>query len=608
MVGMVTALLMTSQGAADVVNADVSPRLHDVTLRVCAQDGASFGGAAVSVRLIEPGFRWGVCVGMAGDVDSVSAQATHLVADADAEGQALDDVVRAGLLRGALVQASLPLDPEAARQRMLRYAGQVKAWEVAHGPFGDDLEAVCKRFRVARTADPDARLLLSDQALGDPTRCEALAAFARECLESDAPLEGLAVSASDGFDWGDAQALERDVALLLEAEAPVYLTGLDAEAVDAWLPVVLRHPNVAGVACRGSLSSLESCAQRVNRALALDLTEKTDKRGKVSFRGPEGDYEIVLDGHVWKIRVAGDGPHSFELRKPPTVEPPDRFELPFTATTEDDAWAWQDAVRKRLFEIVSAQNPRNDHALDVQLGEAEDRGAYTARDLTFMGNEGTRIETTLTVPKGERPFPALVTLHGHGGNRARVHDATTEYNGFAAEYAKRGVVTLSPSLDHYDFAPNQLWNLMRLVDVLETLDYVDPGRIGVAGLSMGGEWTMWLAAMDARIKAAVVSGWMCTTEGVLSIHNCPCWMPPGLLELCDIAEVHTLIAPRPLLFQSAIGDGCFPIRCTEEGYRKIVRGYDAFDAALNVRQHTFPGGHAWNGGIAYEFMVNALRP
>jgi hypothetical protein len=84
-------------------------------------------------------------------------------------------------------------------------------------------------------------------------------------------------------------------------------------------------------------------------------------------------------------------------------------------------------------------------------------------------------------------------------------------------------------------------------------------------------------------------------------------MAPGLLELCDVSEVHILIAPRPLLFDSATEDECFPIDATESGYKRVRRGYTLFEAEEHVRHHTFPGGHAWNGGEAYEFMVDALR-
>jgi len=287
---------------------------------------------------------------------------------------------------------------------------------------------------------------------------------------------------------------------------------------------------------------------------------------------------------------------------------PETFERPFVAADAAAAETWQKQVRARLLEIVETQNPRRDHPLDVQVGDFEASEDSRRADLAFTNNEGKRIEATLTMPEGDGPFPALVCLHGHGGDRHKVHDAGTEYHGFASEYARRGFVTLAPSFDHYEYAPNQLWSLMRLVDVLEGIPEVHKERIACAGLSMGGEWTMWLTACDLRIKAAVVSGWMCTTEGVLRVPNCACWCPPGLLTVCDIAEVHILIAPRPLLFESAIEDGCFPIDATRAGYEKVRKGYALFGAADSVRQHTFSGGHAWNGGQAYDFMERALRP
>jgi len=291
-----------------------------------------------------------------------------------------------------------------------------------------------------------------------------------------------------------------------------------------------------------------------------------------------------------------------------SVEVPAEFQMPFAATGTDEARQWQEAVRARLFEIVEAQNPRKDVQLGVKTGEFTDSGDFSKAELTFTGNEGQTVKCWLTKPEGDGPFPAVVCLHGHSGDRDAVHNPETIYRNLAGEFAKRGFVTLAPTLAHCQYAPNQLWNLMRLVDIVHTLPYVDPARVGVAGLSMGGEWSMWLAACDTRVKAAVVSGWMCTTEGVLRVPNCPCWMPPGLLELCDIAEVHILIAPRPLLIESAIADGCFPIDATQAGFDKIVHGYTVLGAAGNVRRHTFPGGHAWSGAQAYDFMKKDLAP
>ena len=50
----------------------------------------------------------------------------------------------------------------------------------------------------------------------------------------------------------------------------------------------------------------------------------------------------------------------------------------------------------------------------------------------------------------------------------------------------------------------------RSVDVLASLPFVDPKRIGCLGLSGGGFRSTYLAGMDSRIRAAVITGWMST--------------------------------------------------------------------------------------------------
>ena len=52
------------------------------------------------------------------------------------------------------------------------------------------------------------------------------------------------------------------------------------------------------------------------------------------------------------------------------------------------------------------------------------------------------------------------------------------------------------------------WDDMRTVDYLVTRPEVDKNRIGCVGLSVGGLRSCHLAALDDRIKAAVVVGWM----------------------------------------------------------------------------------------------------
>ncbi|MBM4037956.1 MAG: hypothetical protein FJ290_05530 [Planctomycetes bacterium] len=290
---------------------------------------------------------------------------------------------------------------------------------------------------------------------------------------------------------------------------------------------------------------------------------------------------------------------------------PAKFEMPFTAKTKEQAIEWQKKARARLLDLVERQANRistDEVALDVRSGEPKDMGDYTLYQQRFRGSNRTGVfyPLRLTIPKGKGPFPAMLCLHGHGGNKDAVFDPKGLYGGFADRFARGGYVVAAPSLPHHKYAAMTLWDLMRCVDILAERPEVDPKRIGVAGLSMGGEWTMWLAACDERLRVAVVSGWMCTTEGVFSVPNCACWCLPGFVELMDVCEVHLLIAPRPVLFESSEKDNCFPIRYTREGFARIRAGYKAFGAEDAVAQDIWDAGHEWHGAVAYGFVDKVL--
>src|SRR5207237_4191718 len=66
------------------------------------------------------------------------------------------------------------------------------------------------------------------------------------------------------------------------------------------------------------------------------------------------------------------------------------------------------------------------------------------------------------------------------------------------------------------------WDDMRTVDYLSSRPEVDKNRIGCVGLSVGGFRACHLTALDERIKAGVVVGWMTSFPTQLKpkiIHN-----------------------------------------------------------------------------------------
>lgn len=314
-----------------------------------------------------------------------------------------------------------------------------------------------------------------------------------------------------------------------------------------------------------------------------------------------------------RITLAVLSPEQFLRTREPMPEPtgpvPRQFVMPFVAHDQAAAEQWQADARRKLFELVERRQPRRstqEVPLNFQLGESIDKDSYTLYHATYQGNEKQPIRCLLAVPKGTGPFPAMLALHGHGGSCDVVFDTTSIYHGFADRFARGGYVVLAPSFEHREYCATNLWNLIRAVDVLESRADVAADRLGVGGLSMGGEWTMWTAACDPRLKAAVVSGWMCTTEGVFAVPNCPCWELPGFVDLMDVCEVHLLIAPRPVLFESAERDECFPIAYTRQGFARIRAGYEVWNAADKVAQDTWPAGHEWHGVSAYPFIDRLL--
>src|SRR5690606_3572677 len=92
----------------------------------------------------------------------------------------------------------------------------------------------------------------------------------------------------------------------------------------------------------------------------------------------------------------------------------------------------------------------------------------------------------------------------------------------------------------------QLTDNMRGVDLLSSLPFVDAARIGATGASGGGNQTMWLAAMDDRVKASMPVVSVGTFESYIMSSNCVCEMLPDGLMHMEESEVLGLVAPRAI--------------------------------------------------------------
>ena len=149
---------------------------------------------------------------------------------------------------------------------------------------------------------------------------------------------------------------------------------------------------------------------------------------------------------------------------------------------------------------------------------------------------------------------------------------------------------------------------LRVVDYLRTRDEVRADRIGAMGISGGGMHAFFSAAIDPRIKAAVVSGYFCDwRHSILSIFHCTCNFVPGLLNLGELSDLAGLIAPRPCLVEAGVRDEIFPIEHVKRTVAKARRAWKVLGAPDNLQTDYFEGRHRINGPAAYDFLAENLQ-
>ncbi len=149
---------------------------------------------------------------------------------------------------------------------------------------------------------------------------------------------------------------------------------------------------------------------------------------------------------------------------------------------------------------------------------------------------------------------------------------------------------------------------MCALDYLCGQPFVDADRIGVMGLSFGGTMTTWMGIVDERIKAADI---ICYSDrfaafGIRDGNFCGSQIAPGLYELCDLPDLHGLIAPRPLLVEIGAYDDCFLLGTAMDCFREVEKIYAAAGAAEKLQLDLFEGGHAWSGRKSIDFFTRHL--
>jgi hypothetical protein len=147
----------------------------------------------------------------------------------------------------------------------------------------------------------------------------------------------------------------------------------------------------------------------------------------------------------------------------------------------------------------------------------------------------------------------------------------------------------------------RVWDASRAIDFAGTLVDVNMSRVIVTGLSMGGEISTWVGALDPRVAVVVPAGFVpdFSVMSWLGNHRCWQWQHGSLVDYIDTADLHGLIAPRPLVVEFGELDNLFsaldpPFVDSKEVIRRSRSLYG--DTLDNLIFYLHDGGHAYRFG------------
>ena len=317
----------------------------------------------------------------------------------------------------------------------------------------------------------------------------------------------------------------------------------------------------------------------------------------------------------------------------------------FRGATPGDFEAWQIATRDRLFDLLGLSIMDRAPIEVRELDRVQIAGGIVRTHAMLQVERDVWMPFYLLEPQAHKLDAhgckrCYICPHGHQGAGAAsvagvtgvpaVDDAVRKFNyDYGLRLARMGYVTVCPDARGWgsrrdwkgqgddensylrgtclnqarmaeplglSVAGLNAWDNMRLIDYLETRGDIAMDDLGCFGFSGGGYMTLYLAALDPRVRKAFVSGYLYGVgDSLLHLNgNCSCNYTPGLWRLLDMGDIASLVAPRPLLVQSCEEDhlnGVRGLKNVDEQLKIVRDAYELLGRRGGLRHEVCPGGH-----------------
>jgi dienelactone hydrolase len=331
--------------------------------------------------------------------------------------------------------------------------------------------------------------------------------------------------------------------------------------------------------------------------------------------------------------------------------------LALQANSMSEYETWKVQLRRRLTELTGLDRmigcELNPETMDAPI----QMDGYRREKLRIQTEPDVWMPFYVLIPDGiaeGEKRPVVIAPHGHlGGGKesvagvtdnAAIGRAVDSFNyAYGVQLVREGYIVFCPDargfgerreywmqgeedqqvlgcscnhLNHaaismgYALAGFLTWDLQRLLDFIPSLPYCDAERIACCGFSGGGMQALWLAALDDRVQAVVVSGYLSGYRDVLLLGtHCGCNYVPRLWENADYGDIGALVAPRPMLVESGDDDrnsGPRRLANVTEQLDVTRKAYALFGQEERLAASFCEGGHRWYGERTADFLKSAL--
>ena len=325
------------------------------------------------------------------------------------------------------------------------------------------------------------------------------------------------------------------------------------------------------------------------------------------------------------------------------------LQLTFKAKDKKAAESWQKKLHSKIVELLGGF-PTERTPLKPQVLEVREFPAYRRERFVYQTRPGMMALAYLLTPNQSKgPLATVICIPGHGrgvddlvgideqGRDRTDKNAAGYEHDFAIQVVEHGMaaVAIEPlafgcrrdpvnakkGLAQKGCDPVagealllgqtllgwRVWDVMRTIDWIEMRPELDAKRVGCMGPSGGGTATLFSAAMDSRIKAAMVSSYLNTfRDSIFAMAHCTDNYVPGILNWAEMYDVAGLVAPRALFAESGERDTIFPIAASRASFAKVKAIYEVFGAGDAVEHEVFDGPHSFWGKRGIPFLAKNL--